>query len=99
MPVSRTYRAPFAPDGTEPVDPATAGRLLAAALSQGGDYADLFFEYRASSGMSFDEGILKSASRSVSRPSSTASGEACGMNATVPSPARKPCASGCRASW
>jgi TldD protein len=33
---------------------------------QGGDYADLFFEYRAGGGLSFEEGILRSASRGVS---------------------------------
>src|SRR6185436_8127569 len=41
-------------------------KLLAVALSKGGDYADLFFEYRAAGGLVFDEGILKSASRGVS---------------------------------
>ena len=39
---------------------------LGEALSRGGDYADLFFEYRAGGGMSYDEGILKAASRGVS---------------------------------
>ena len=66
MTVSLTYRAPFAPDGTHPIDAATCEKLLAAALANGGDYADLFFEYRAGGGLSFDEGILKSASRGVS---------------------------------
>jgi TldD protein len=35
-------------------------------LSKGGDYADLFFEYRAGGGLNFEEGILRSASRGVS---------------------------------
>jgi TldD protein len=48
------------------VDAAAAERLLAVALSRGGDYADLFFEYRAAGGLVYDEGILKSASRGVS---------------------------------
>ena len=48
------------------VDAALAERLLAVALARGGDYADLFFEYRAAGGLVFDEGILKSASRGVS---------------------------------
>ena len=43
-----------------------AERLLSVALGRGGDYADLFFEYRAAGGFVFDEGILKSASRGVS---------------------------------
>ncbi len=62
----RPYLAPFAPSGDAAVDAATCERLLAICLSKGGDYADLFFEYRRSGGFSFDEGILKAASRSVS---------------------------------
>jgi TldD protein len=63
---SSSYRAPFFPDGPQPIDRDICDRLLAIALQRGGDYADLFFEYRASSSYSFDDGILKSASRSVS---------------------------------
>src|SRR5207237_342214 len=36
------------------------------ALSQGGDYADLYFEYLATSAISVDESIVKSASQGVS---------------------------------
>jgi TldD protein len=61
-----SYRAPFGPGGAAAVDAALCERLLTAALGRGGDYADLFFEYRAGGGMLFDEGILKSASRGVS---------------------------------
>ncbi|HEY3815864.1 MAG TPA: metallopeptidase TldD-related protein [Polyangiaceae bacterium] len=63
---SALYRAPFGPGGSSAVDAAIADKLLAVALARGGDYADLFFEYRAAGGMVFDEGILKSASRGVS---------------------------------
>jgi TldD protein len=63
---SAKYQAPFAPGGASEVDRATCERLLGAALACGGDYADLFFEYRASGGVSFDEGIVKAASRGVS---------------------------------
>lgn len=63
---SAAYQAPFAPGGSQAVDPATCERLLGIALSRGGDYADLFFEYRAGGGLSYDEGILKAASRGVS---------------------------------
>ncbi|HVY44513.1 MAG TPA: metallopeptidase TldD-related protein [Minicystis sp.] len=66
MTPSRTYRAPFAPGGDRAVDAALCERLLAVALSKGGEYADVFFEYRAGGGFSFDEGILKAASRGVS---------------------------------
>src|ERR1051326_5377335 len=39
---------------------------LADALSQGGDYADLYFEYLQTSSISIDESIVKSASQGVS---------------------------------
>ena len=63
---SALYRAPFGPGGSSAIDAAIAEKLLAVALARGGDYADLFFEYRAAGGMVFDDGILKSASRGVS---------------------------------
>ena len=66
MTASSTYRAPFAPGGPFAVDPETCRKLLAIALGRGGDYADLFFEYRAGGGLVFEEGITKSASRGVS---------------------------------
>lgn len=61
-----TYRAPFAVGGPVGIDERLCERLLVVALSKGGDYADLFFEYRAGGGLSFEEGILRSASRGVS---------------------------------
>src|SRR3954447_11750769 len=39
---------------------------LAEALSQGGDYADLYFEYLATSAIRIDESIVKSATQGVS---------------------------------
>lgn len=66
MTASQTYRAPFAPGGSAPIDPDTCRKLLSIALAHGGDYADLFFEYRAGGAISFEEGITRSASRSVS---------------------------------
>ena len=54
------------PAAPSAIDAALAEKLLAVALGRGGDYADLFFEYRAAGGLVFDEGILKSASRGVS---------------------------------
>lgn len=59
------YRAPFLPGGSQPVDARDCDRLLSAALSRGGQYADLFFEYSVSGAFNFEEGILKTASRSV----------------------------------
>jgi TldD protein len=66
MTTSASYRAPFAPGGPAGIDAAICQRLLSVALSRGGDYADVFFEYRAGGSFVFDEGILKSASRGVS---------------------------------
>jgi TldD protein len=63
---SSLYRAPFGGNGPAAVDGVLSERLLAVALARGGDYADLFFEYRAAAGFVYDEGILKSASRGVS---------------------------------
>ncbi len=59
------YRAPFAPAGDHAIDPRYAQKLLSVALSEGGDYADLYFQYRAAGSLSYEEGILKSATRGV----------------------------------
>ena len=42
-----------------------ASKILSTALQAGGDYADLFFEYKASGSMMYDEQILKRAGRGV----------------------------------
>ncbi len=42
-------------------------RLLAAALSHGGDYADLYLEYRTRDFLTLEEGILKNASKILSQ--------------------------------
>ncbi len=65
MTASVRYFAPFGPRGSHPVDQDLATRLLGIALGRGGDYADLFFEYTAEGGLSFEEGITRSASRGV----------------------------------
>ncbi|MBI4876880.1 MAG: metalloprotease TldD [Acidobacteria bacterium] len=41
-------------------------RYLGEALSNGGDYADLFFEYLATTSFSLDEGLVKGATQGVS---------------------------------
>src|SRR6187549_389010 len=61
-----TARAPFAPGAENAIDAEICRKLLTIALSRGGDYADLFFEYRVAAGLSFEEGITRSASRGVS---------------------------------
>ena len=65
MTQSVRYFAPFGPRGSNPIDQDLATRLLGIALARGGDYADLFFEYRAGGGLTFEEGITRSASRGV----------------------------------
>src|SRR5262245_24462545 len=63
---SEAYRAPFAPGGPSAIDAEICRKLLTIALSRGGDYADVFFEYRATGSLSFAEGITRSASRGTS---------------------------------
>src|SRR3954470_6577372 len=41
-------------------------RYLSEALSAGGDYADLYFEYLTSTSISMDESLVKSASQGIS---------------------------------
>jgi len=65
MTASARYFAPFGPRGSHPIDEDLATRLIGIALGRGGDYADLFFEYRAGGGLTFEEGITRSASRGV----------------------------------
>ena len=47
------------------VMPADLERYLAAALSRGGDYADLYFEFQASSSLTLEEGMIKSATQGI----------------------------------
>ncbi|HWC77335.1 MAG TPA: metalloprotease TldD [Blastocatellia bacterium] len=42
-------------------------KLLASALARGGDYADLYFEYRVGNSVHLEEQIVKSAARSVAQ--------------------------------
>ena len=48
------------------ITPRDLEKYLAEALSQGGAYADLYFEYLSTSAISIDESIVKSASQGVS---------------------------------
>ena len=64
--MSHRYIAPFSKRGSSPIDAELAERLLQVALSRGGDYADLFFEYEVSGSYGYEEGMLKSAGRGVS---------------------------------
>ena len=42
-------------------------QLLATALARGGDYADLYFEYRVNNSVALEERIIKSTARSVTQ--------------------------------
>src|SRR4051812_5398545 len=52
-------RAPFAPGGMAAIDAAIAERLLGICLERGGDYADLFFEYRVGADVVLEEEKIK----------------------------------------
>ncbi|MEM9493268.1 MAG: DNA gyrase modulator, partial [Myxococcota bacterium] len=57
--------APFAPGGQHEIDSQIAQRLLGVALAAGGDYADLFFEYRVSADYVLEEERIKTVGRGV----------------------------------
>src|SRR6185295_405094 len=42
-------------------------KLLAAALARGGDYADLYFEYRVANSVNIEEQIVKQAAKSIAQ--------------------------------
>ncbi|MBK9070268.1 MAG: metalloprotease TldD [Myxococcales bacterium] len=68
MPVNAPLglRAPFAPGGLHAIDDALATSLLDAALQSGGDYADLYFEFRVSADYALEEEKVKTVGRGVS---------------------------------
>jgi TldD protein len=49
------------------IDPAITSSLLATALSHGGDFAELFFEHRTGSSLTWEDQRVKSASRNVAQ--------------------------------
>jgi len=57
--------APFAAGGSHEIDAQIASRLLSVALGNGGDYADLFFEYRVSASYVLEDERIKSVGRGV----------------------------------
>ena len=57
--------APFAPGGEREIDTQIAERLLRAALAAGGDYADLYFEYRIGADYVLEEERIKTVGRGV----------------------------------
>ena len=57
--------APFAPGGEHAIDTQVAERLLREALAAGGDYADLYFEYRIGADYVLEEERIKNVGRGV----------------------------------
>src|SRR5262245_10741176 len=60
-----TLRAPFSASGAAAIDAQLANRLLALALEAGGDYADLYFEFRVSADYVLEEEQVKTVGRGI----------------------------------
>jgi TldD protein len=58
-------RAPFSPGGASAIDAQLASRLLALALEAGGDYADLYFEFRVSADYALEEEQVRTLGRGI----------------------------------
>src|SRR5512139_1058977 len=58
-------RAPFSPGGTAAIDAQLANRLLSLALEAGGDYADIYFEFRVSADYVLEEEQIKTLGRGI----------------------------------
>jgi TldD protein len=56
---------PFAPGGAAAIDALLAQRLLTIALERGGDYADLYFEYRVGADVVLEEEKIKALGRGI----------------------------------
>jgi TldD protein len=60
-----TLRAPFSPGGSASIDSVVANRLLSIALEAGGDYADLYFEFRVSADYALEEEQIRTLGRGI----------------------------------
>jgi TldD protein len=58
-------RAPFAAGGASVIDAQLANRLLGLALDAGGDYADLYFEFRVSADYALEEEQVRTLGRGI----------------------------------
>ncbi|HEY1815653.1 MAG TPA: metallopeptidase TldD-related protein [Kofleriaceae bacterium] len=58
-------RAPFAAGGASAIDAQLANRLLGHALEAGGDYADIYFEFRVSADYVLEEEQVKTLGRGI----------------------------------
>ncbi len=63
--IPTALRAPFSSVGGAAIDDATASRLIALALERGGDYADLYFEFRVSADYALEEEQVKTVGRGI----------------------------------
>ncbi|MDB4959688.1 MAG: tldD protein [Myxococcales bacterium] len=61
----QALRAPFAPGGAGAIDAQLANRLLGHALEAGGDYADLYFEFRVSADYALEEEQVRTLGRGI----------------------------------
>src|SRR5215467_6342099 len=61
----QTLRAPFASGGASAIDAQLAQRLLGHALEAGGDYADIYFEFRVSADYSLEEEQVRTLGRGI----------------------------------
>jgi len=55
----------FPPTPLDRIDATLAARLLGEALASGGEHADLYFEYRSSSDLAFEEGRVRTVGHAV----------------------------------
>ena len=58
-------RAPFSAGGASTIDAQLASRLLGLALDPGGDYADIYFEFRVSADYVLEEEQVKTLGRGI----------------------------------
>lgn len=60
-----TLRAPFSSGGASAIDAQLANRLLGLALEAGGDYADIYFEFRVSADYALEDEQVKTLGRGI----------------------------------
>ena len=65
MTLPAALRAPFSAGGATAIDAALANRLLSLALDAGGDYADLYFEFRVSADYALEEEQIRTLGRGI----------------------------------
>src|SRR3954452_20184421 len=58
-------RAPFSSGGATAIDAALANKLLGIALDAGGDYADIYFEFRVSADYALEEEQIRTLGRGI----------------------------------